>query len=100
MFTMAHDVRFLIEYSLPQDIAEVLSENLIAFDPDSEDDRSPSRLVARAIESRLVDPTQPPILLQDYADEQWALETLAARSSSYPRHFRPAVRLGELPPLA
>jgi hypothetical protein len=68
---MAYDVRFLIEYSLPQDIAEVLSENLIALDPDSDDEGSPRRLIARAIESRLVDPTQPPIQLQDYANEQW-----------------------------
>jgi hypothetical protein len=49
-FTMAYDVHFLIEYSLPQDIAEVLSENLIAFDPDSDDEgcRSPSRRIARS----------------------------------------------------
>jgi hypothetical protein len=70
---MANDVRFLIEYTLPHDLAVILSENLIACDPDPDDSRH-GRLIGREIEARLVDPSQPPINLQDYTDALWALE--------------------------
>ncbi len=73
---MPHNVRFLIdgrEYPLTQGIAETLSENLIAFDPDLEYEGSFRRSVARTIERSLVDPEEGPIRLH-YAPELSALE--------------------------
>jgi hypothetical protein len=66
--SMPHHVRFLVddrEYLLSQRIAEAVSENLIAFDPDIGFDGSPRRSVARRIERSLVDPDEGPIQLYD-----------------------------------
>ena len=65
---MPHDVRFLVdgrEYPLSQRIAEALSENLIAFDPDLAYGGGTRRSVARLIERSLVDPHEGPIQLEE-----------------------------------
>jgi hypothetical protein len=72
---MPHDVSFLVdgrEYPLSQRIAEALSENLIAFDPDREWEGSTRRSLARSIERRLVDSDEGPV--QPQAEELSALE--------------------------
>jgi len=70
---MPDDIRFRIdgsEYTLAESIAAILSEKLIAYDPDGDD--SPRRSMASSIERCLVDPETRPI--EPNQDELYALE--------------------------
>lgn len=76
---MGRSVRFLIEgheYPLAERTAVLLSQNLIAYDPDGDWEGSQRRALARSIERSLVEPDAPPIKLRSSAELSTLEQTL------------------------